>query len=557
MRMSLIPAVIAAIAMLTTTAARAVLIISKKPTQNVTCDRGSCSATAADAVLNVKDLNKLLRISDLSLTASSPANDIVFDAAFSWTNTHKLTLNADRSITIKQPVAVQGTGALDLEYGHVTAGSFVVAKKGKIDFWDLNSVLTINSERFILIADVATMAAYVSGSQYVSLAFAKDYDAQVDGIYPGAPATAYFGGTLDGLGHVISNLTIHDTAPSKYDGLISNSYGATFRNIRLANVDIAGANNSSVGGFAGDGEARFQNVSTTGTVAGGEYANVGGLIGSLDGYPYSAIDSSSSAAVIAGGASSYAGGLVGTTYDYGGLISNSHATGKVTGGDAGGLVGSNYGGDILHSYATGAVTSIGSTGGGLVGQNGGNIERSFAIGTVSAEGNADAGGLVGYIGGGKIYQNYATGNVSATDASSIGGFAGENANGDIQNAYANGSVTGGANAYVGGLLGQQDLLLSYSYAIGAVSAGPGSTVGGLVGIDYGRRDISRTYWDMDTSGISDPAEGAGSPANDHGIAGLTTTEFQSDLPKGFVKSIWGQDPQVNNGFPYLRALKPR
>jgi hypothetical protein len=224
-------------AMIAGPAAHATLVVSKKPTQNMTCDRGTCSATAANAVLNIKDLKTLLHISDLTLVAGNTAQDIVFDAPFSWTSPRQLTLNAARSLVVKQPIAVEGTGALDLEYGHAAIGTFSVVKKGRIDFWDLAARLTINSRQYLLVADIATMAVYIGGTSYAEVALAKDYDAKADGVYSAAPMTAYFGGTLEGLGHVISNLTVNDATTSGHDGLISDSYGGTFRNIGLSRSD--------------------------------------------------------------------------------------------------------------------------------------------------------------------------------------------------------------------------------------------------------------------------------------------------------------------------------
>ena len=63
--------------------------------------------------------------------------------------------------------------------------------------------------------------------------------------------------------------------------------------------------------------------------------------------------------------------------------------------------------------------------------------------------------------------------------------------------------------------------------------------------------IGNSYWDLDTSGISDPSQGAGSPANDPGITGLTSAQLQSGLPSGFDPAVWARSPRINNGFPYL------
>nr|AYC79434.1 hypothetical protein [uncultured bacterium] len=190
-----------------------------------------------------------------------------------------------------------------------------------------------------------------------------------------------------------------------------------------------------------------------------------------------------------------AGGLVGinTVHCCGhvpGLITDSHATADVeSGGSSGGLAGRNAGGVIDRSYATGTAQST-SVAGGLVGDNTGPITDCYATDDV-VQGNY-AGGLVGY-------------NSGIVDAS-----------------YSTGTVTGGN--FVGGLIGA-DI----------------STAGSL----------TNTYWDFDTSGITDPNQGAGSPANDPGITGLTTKQFQSGLPTGFKNKIWAEDSSINNGLPYL------
>ncbi|MGJ0455719.1 YDG domain-containing protein [Aliarcobacter cryaerophilus] len=129
----------------------------------------------------------------------------------------------------------------------------------------------------------------------------------------------------------------------------------------------------------------------------------------------------------------YVGALVG--YNEYGAISNSYATGNVTGNYVGGLVGLDHG-TISNSYATGNVT--GNYVGGLVGENHGTISNSYASGTVSGSfGSSYVGGLVG--------GNYGT----------------------IENSYASGSVNGSGN------------------------------VGGLVGVNYGT--ISKSFYDKDTN----------------------------------------------------------
>src|SRR4051794_23445179 len=71
--------------------ARAEVKISDQPTQNMSCDSGVCTATAAKAVLNVNDLTNLLAAGDTAVKTGSVAKDIVMKSALSWTSTSRLT----------------------------------------------------------------------------------------------------------------------------------------------------------------------------------------------------------------------------------------------------------------------------------------------------------------------------------------------------------------------------------------------------------------------------------------------------------------------------------
>ena len=55
-RLNTVAGFMAAASVLAVTPVHAALVISKAPSSNVTCIRGTCTATAADAVLNVTDL---------------------------------------------------------------------------------------------------------------------------------------------------------------------------------------------------------------------------------------------------------------------------------------------------------------------------------------------------------------------------------------------------------------------------------------------------------------------------------------------------------------------
>jgi hypothetical protein len=88
------------------------------------------------------------------------------------------------------------------------------------------------------------------------------------------------------------------------------------------------------------------------------------------------------------------------------------------------------------------------------------------------------------------------------------------------------------------------------YSTGLVSGGSGSTVGGFIGVN--NSFAASDYWDTTTSGTN-TGVGLGNAA---GITGLTTEQFQSGLPAGFSSSIWAEDANINNGFPYLILNPP-
>jgi len=69
-------------------------------------------------------------------------------------------------------------------------------------------------------------------------------------------------------------------------------------------------------------------------------------------------------------------------------------------------------------------------------------------------------------------------------------------------------------------------------------------VGGLIGYDGAQAgSLSDTYWDTDTSGVTNLSQGPGNITNDPGITGLTTAQFQSGLPQGFGSEDLGRESE--------------
>jgi len=145
---------------------------------------------------------------------------------------------------------------------------------------------------------------------------------------------------------------------------------------------------------------------------------------------------------------------------------------------------------IENAYATGLVTGSGWYIGGLAGKNDGTVSNSHATGNVT--GTSNVGGLVGENGlsaGGTIENSYATGNVDAS-SSRVGGLVGwmYHADSTITGSYATGNVSG--RQRTGGLVGQvYEGTVNNSYALNTgISRGSGSastTFGRIAGENSG------------------------------------------------------------------------
>jgi len=486
--------------------AHAAVTISSAATANMVCSGGTCAPTAASAVLNVGDLETLLASGNVAVTTTGSgvqAKDINVKAALAWSSTGALTLDANRSIAIDQAMSIAGFSGLTLDTS-ARNGTLSFGKKGHVGFADLSSALTINGAGYTLVNTIAALASAIKTNPTGDYALAAGYDASADGTYASSPVSTTFEGAFEGLGNTISHLAIDmtDRQPYVYIGLFANlGTGASIDNLALSKVNIAGPKGRH----------------------GGEI-----------------------------------GGLVGQNL---GLLFGDSVSGKVLGrknGSTGGLVGLNYtGGAIVNCFSSAAVSSDkGGLVGDLVGASLGTISNSSATGAVKAGLNNEAGGLVGE-NQGTIVASYATGSVTSGYDSWVGGLVAENEN-SISQSYATGAVTGGSESKVGGLVGDNyasTSTISDSYSTGTVTGG--GTLGGLIGYDGSTAGNNvDSYWDTTTSGITNLSQGAGNIANDPGITGLTTAQFQSGLPAGFDPSIWGENAGINGGLPYLLANPP-
>ncbi len=167
-----------------------------------------------------------------------------------------------------------------------------------------------------------------------------------------APDVNYpYGGTLDGAGHTISNLTVNVS-----DGkasFIGNGTGCTIKNLTLVNPNIT----NTVGGLGAflqtmNTQAVLENCHVVGgklSATGNNGTNVGGLVGEV--YSGSTIRACSSSTEVSG--KNYVGGIAGIVYN-------------------------NYEDvQIIACYATGTLTAKSTSIGGLVGKVNKSVTNLF------------------------------------------------------------------------------------------------------------------------------------------------------------------------------------
>jgi len=296
-----------------------------------------------------------------------------------------------------------------------------------------------------------------------------------------------------------------DLGLAEVGGILGRNEGVVTGSSSSADVSVSGSNNK-IGGLVGMNTAN-------GTIS---QSAATGMVATVYENAYERTP----------GSNNSVGGLVGAN---GGSIASSDATGEVNAAGfdwAGGLAGRNTG-HIVTSYATGAVNSQNDPHslGGLVGINQeGTISDSHATGNVSG-GSGYFGGFVGYGVGGSISNAYSTGYVHGY-AGDIGGFAGLLLEGaSISSSYATGNVSadvgvdGEPATTVGGFVGWiEDLAtIDQSYALGTASAVylPNTVVGGFAGRnDSSIGSITSVYFNADSNDIgvgvgTDMAHGGG------------------------------------------------
>jgi hypothetical protein len=335
-----------------------------------------------------------------------------------------------------------------------------------------------------------------------------------------------FSGIFDGQGYTISNFSYHSTGNEFCLGLFGYANGASIKNIKLRNADVA-SNGNGVGGLVGAMEpletSFIENCSVTGRVSG--ISCVGGLVGAISGN-----------------------------------VTRCSSDCSITGNAVvGGLIGRLAHGEIMNCYSLGAVIAVGDSG---------------TIYVSDLDGQA-AGGLVGQQIDGLICVSFSHAAVSGW--SMLGGLVGAQSQGEwfwfndatnafISNCYSTGNVTGSdGSIYVGGLVGYQHIAIGTAavingYSAGHVTAGNNSNyIGGFIG--YCGEAVFNSFWDVEASGLM---EGAGD-GSDVELAGKTTAEMKTrstftsagwdfwGMPQNETDTIWAMKSDNNEGYPYLTS----
>lgn len=353
------------------------------------------------------------------------------------------------------------------------------------DLMHMSATPTDWDKYFILVADLNLVE-----TPFDKAPIAPDTD-DVNDEFQGTP----FSGTFEGNGHIINNLSIHNSVGSDFLGLFGYLNSATIRNLHLGNVHVVGDGlmSSNIGALAGSiFSSQLIGCSSSGFVAGDLFewtssSNIGGLVG------YAQTDSDSTMVSFEDCASevdvegaTFVGGFVGLQGSCG--IIGCQARGSVTGWQSvGGLVGMTLSGSIDQCSSDAAVLAIDS--------------------------NNYAGGLVGLFFG------------TLTDS------------------YADGLlILGNDRSYSGGLVGHNYGSISRCYSACTVQRQiSGSNLGGLVGSNSGF--VSDSFWDIDQSGLSVSAAGTG----------LSTLDMM--LLSTYTAAGWDFDPVSIDGTPVVWKIQ--
>ena len=500
------------------------------------------TATADDTVINVTTLTNALATSGVTVSTGaggSQNGDITVAAPINWSADTVLALAAAGSININSAITASGDSAgFAMTYG--AGKDYAFGSGGSLTLSGASATLGIGGNAYTLIHDVnalqdmnSDLAGYYALAGDIDASATSTWNSDGSGGYygflPVGNSVTGFTGSLAGLGHTISGLTINRPASDNIGLFGVTDYVTVIRDVGLVGGSVSGG--QYTGALVGFDNGIIANSYATSNVSGSSW--VGGLVGQKS----SSRTISSSYATGSVSGDNEVGGLVGFV-TYGDVI-NSYATGTVSGSSdgIGGLAGQiGYSVAIVDSYATGAVDGAAWVG-GLVGLSySGSIDSSYATGNVVGTGDR-IGGLAGYVTDTTINASHAAGSV--TGASSVGGLVGYTLSADISGSYATGDVTGTVSG-AGGLVGENSASSSVdtSYASGSVSGV--DDIGGLVGLNSnGPIATSYATGDVTASGV-----------NAGGLVGLNKDSVSKAYATGSVTGTSGVGGLIGRNEPF-------
>ena len=205
----------------------------------------------------------------------------------------------------------------------------------------------------------------------------------------GNDSGSQFTGDFKGNGFIVDNLVINRSIRDDAGLFGANSSASTIETLGVTNANVSAR--EYVGILVGTSYGPIIACYTTGAVS-AVVADVGGLIGLMNGNTTS-VTSSYSTASVSGGASN-GGGLVGRVVSA--SVTNSYSTGSVTNTDSprGGLIGESSSATVTASYWDTTTSGRASSNGGA-GQTTGGLQTPTGYTGIYADWNANIDGETG------------------------------------------------------------------------------------------------------------------------------------------------------------------
>ncbi len=335
--------------------------------------------------------------------SAGTAGDINVNDTVSW-GANTLTLKASNNININAPMNATGTAGLALKFGQAstnggsstynvnapvnlasgTSFSTQLGSTGTTITWTVITTLGAQGDATVAPTTMSLQGVntgltghYVLGAD-INASGTSSWNAGAGFTPIGSSTNTAFAGVFDGLGHTITGLYINRPSTSNV-GLFGVVNGGTVRNVGLVGGSVTGS--MRVGGLAGvnSNSSTISNAYASSSVTG--YFVAGGLVGYNTGMISNSYATGSVTSAVTG-TNTEVGGLVGYN-NTGGSISDSYASGRVTGIGAGGLVGQNFGTGISNSYWD--ITTSGTTSGIGESTNAGGSHAGIDVGLTTAQ----------------------------------------------------------------------------------------------------------------------------------------------------------------------------